>query len=280
MGRISDRFAALKKEGRAAFIPFVMAGDPGYDASLELIKKLPEAGADLIELGVAFTDPMADGPAIQAAGLRALDNGQTLKKTLQMVRSFREQDNKTPIILMGYFNPFYIYGVDAFLTDAFEAGVDGLIVVDLPPEEDSELCLPAREAGLDFIRLATPTTDSERLPAVARHASGFIYYVSVAGVTGGAAGQSTDIEAAAQRLKDASGLPVAVGFGIKTPEQAREIAKFSDAAVVGSALVTEIETVLSDPAIENQGNEADIAINAVLKRARDIGAAVHGVRRM
>lgn len=279
MGRIADRFAALDREGRAAFIPFVMAGDPGYDASVDLIKKLPEAGADLIELGVAFTDPMADGPAIQAAGLRALDGGQTLKKTLDMVRAFRKEDDATPIILMGYFNPFYIYGVDQFLVDAVEAGVDGLIVVDLPPEEDDELCLPAQKAGLDFIRLATPTTDDARLPSVARHTSGFVYYVSVAGVTGGSKGQSGDIEAATQRLRDACGLPVAVGFGIKTPEQASEIAKFADAAVVGSALVSEIEAVLANPAIENPADEADIAVNAVLKLARQIGDAVRGVRR-
>ena len=280
MGRISDRFAALEQEGRAAFIPFVMAGDPGYDASLELVKKLPEAGADLIELGVAFTDPMADGPAIQAAGLRALDNGQTLKKTLQLVRSFREGDDATPIVLMGYFNPFYIYGVEEFLKDAVEAGVDGVIIVDLPPEEDDEFCRPAAAAGIDFIRLATPTTDAERLPMVARHTSGFVYYVSVAGVTGGAKGQSGDIEAATQRLKDACDLPIAVGFGIKTSEQAREIAKFADAVVVGSALVAEIEAVVDNPAIENRADEADIAINAVLKLARQIGEAVRGVRRM
>jgi len=278
MTRISKRFAVLAREGRAAFIPFVMAGDPGYDASLKLIKALPAAGADLIELGVAFTDPMADGPAIQAAGLRALDAGQTLAKTLNMVRDFRKGDADTPIILMGYFNPFYAYGINQFLRDAKEAGVDGLIVVDLPPEEDDELCLPAKAMGIDFIRLATPTTDDARLPSVATNAAGFVYYVSVAGITGGAKGASGDINQAISRLRAATSLPIAVGFGIKTPDQASEIAKIADAAVVGSALVAEIETNIGS-AIENRANEADIAINAVLKLASKIGDAVRGARR-
>ena len=273
--RIARRFAALARENRAAFVPFIMAGDPDYDASLALMKGLPAAGADVIELGVAFTDPMADGPAIQAAGLRALESGQTLKKTLSMAQAFRRDDDATPIVLMGYYNPIYAYGVSPFLADAVAAGVDGLIVVDLPPEEDQELCAPARAAGLDFIRLATPTTDAERLPKVAAGASGFLYCVSVAGVTGAAAGEAGDIESAVRTLKTASGLPVAVGFGIKTPARAAEVARVADAAVVGSALVSEIERTL---AIEKGAAATDIAVNAVLNLARDIGAAVRAAR--
>ena len=216
MSRIKQRFDKLRAQNRAAFIPFIMGGDPDFETSLKLLETLPDAGADIIELGVAFTDPMADGPAIQAAGLRALDAGQTLSRTLEMVRQFRVGDRETPIILMGYYNPFYAYGVDAFLKDASTAGVDGLIIVDLPPEEDAELCLPARAAGLDFIRLATPTTDDARLPDVVKNTSGFVYYVSVAGITGKKAGGTTDVEAAVRRLRGASGLPVAVGFGVKT----------------------------------------------------------------
>ena len=273
MSRIQKRFEKLKEEDRAAFIPFIMAGDPDTSRSLELLKALPSAGADVIELGVAFTDPMADGPAIQAAGLRALDNGQTLRKTLGMVRSFREFDNETPIILMGYYNPFYSYGVDVFLTDAAAAGVDGLIIVDLPPEEDAELCLPARAAGLDFVRLATPTTDDARLPDVVKNTSGFLYYVSVAGVTGKGTGADDDVKLAVERMRRASGLPVAVGFGVKTAEKAAKFAKFADAVVVGSALVDCLAT-----ALEAGGNEADNGVNAVLKLASDIADAVHSAR--
>ena len=278
MSRIKDRFEKLAAENRAAFIPFIMAGDPDEAASLDLLKQLPGAGADIIELGVAFTDPMADGPAIQAAGLRALKAGQTLKKTLGLVRAFRAGDKATPVILMGYYNPFYAYGVDAFLDDAKAAGVDGLIIVDLPPEEDAELCLPARVAGIDFIRLATPTTDDERLPQVVKNTSGFVYYVSVAGITGKKAGGATDAAAAVKRLKTASGLPVAVGFGVKTREKAREFAAFADAVVVGSALVDELANNLDNGALEADRFKTDNAVNAVLSLARDISDAVHNAR--
>lgn len=278
MSRISARFDDLKKEGRAAFVPFIMAGDPTYDASLALMKALPAAGADLIELGVCFTDPMADGPAIQAAGLRALKSGQTLRKTLQMTASFREEDDKTPIILMGYFNPFLAYGVEAFLADARAAGVDGLIVVDLPPEEDAALCLPARSAGLDFIRLATPTTDAARLPAVVKNASGFVYYVSVAGITGQKTGDATLVEKAVTAVRERSRLPVAVGFGIKTAEKARETAAFADAVVVGSALVDEIASGLARNDLELSNGQSDTIVNRVLSLARDLGSAVRASR--
>jgi len=235
--RIERRFAALKKEGRAALVTFVMAGDPDSATSLAIAKALPEAGADVIELGMPFTDPMADGPAIQAAGQRALRGGQTLKKTLAMVRDFRKDDDATPIVLMGYYNPIYVYGVDRFLADAGTAGVDGLIVVDLPPEEDDELCVPALKAGLNFIRLATPTTDDERLPAVLTNTSGFVYYVSITGITGAAAPDPGKVTAAVKRIKRHTDLPVAVGFGVKTAEDARAIAEGADGVVVGSALV-------------------------------------------
>ena len=235
--RIDARFAQLKQEGRSAFITFVMAGDPDPATSLEIIKALPSAGSDVIEIGMPFTDPMADGPSIQAAGLRALKAGMTLKKTLALVREFRKDDDATPLVLMGYYNPIYIYGVDQFLADAKAAGVDGLIVVDLPPEEDSELCLPAVKAGLNFIRLATPTTDDRRLPAVLANTSGFVYYVSVTGITGSAAADSAAVAQAVARIKRHTKLPVCVGFGIRTPETARAIAADADGAVVGSALV-------------------------------------------
>ncbi len=276
MSRIKNRFDQLAAENRAGFIPFIMAGDPDAARSLDLLKKLPAAGADMIELGVAFTDPMADGPAIQAAGLRALEGGQTLRRTLDMVRAFRAEDGDTPIILMGYYNPFYAYGVETFLKDAKTAGVDGLIIVDLPPEEDAEMCLPARAAGLDFIRLATPTTDDERLPAVVKNTSGFVYYVSVAGITGKKAGAGQAVSAAVKRLKAASGLPVAVGFGIKTAEKARAFAAFADAVVVGSALVDELAKTLR--ALEADASKADNAVNAVLSLARDISGAVRAAR--
>jgi tryptophan synthase alpha chain len=242
--RIDARFAQLKKEGRSAFVTFLMAGDPDPATSLEIIKALPKAGSDVIEIGMPFTDPMADGPSIQAAGLRALRAGMTLKKTLALVRDFRTQDDTTPVVLMGYYNPIYIYGVDRFLADARSAGVDGLIVVDLPPEEDEELCLPALKAGLNFIRLATPTTDDKRLPAVLANTSGFVYYVSVTGITGSASADSQAVGEAVGRIKRHTALPVCVGFGIRTPEAARAIAVKADGAVVGSALVDALRASL------------------------------------
>jgi tryptophan synthase alpha chain len=236
-GRIDRRFAALREEGRAALTTFIMAGDPDYDAFLAILKALPQAGADVIEIGMPFTDPMADGPAIQAAGVRALKAGQNMKKTLAAVRAFRGGDEATPIVLMGYYNPIYIYGVDRFLADAKGAGVDGLIIVDLPPEEDAELCLPAVKAGLNFIRLATPTTDDRRLPTVLANTSGFVYYVSITGITGSAAPDPTKVAQAVARIKRHTTLPVCVGFGVRTAEQARVIAQGADGVVVGSALV-------------------------------------------
>jgi len=277
MSRIKACFEKLKAENRAAFVPFIMAGDPDSATSLELLKKLPGAGADIIELGIAFTDPMADGPAIQAAGLRALKAGHTLRKTLNMVRSFRGSDNETPLILMGYYNPFYAYGVEAFLADAKSAGVDGLIIVDLPPEEDAEMCLPAQVAGIDFIRLATPTTDDARLPAIIKNTSGFIYYVSVAGITGKAAGGASSVERAVARLKTASALPVAVGFGIKTAEKAKEFAGFADAVVVGSALVNELAQALEQR--PSEANNVGWGVKAVLSLSRDISQAIHSAHR-
>lgn len=235
--RIDTRFAELKREGRAGLVTFITAGDPDYATSLAIVNALPEAGADIIELGVPFTDAMADGPPIQASSLRALAAGQTLIKTIAMVRAFREKNNETPIVLMGYYNPIYIYGVEKFLKDAKDAGVDGLIVVDLPPEEDEELCLPAMKAGINFIRLATPTTDDKRLPAVLKNTSGFVYYVSIAGVSGAAAPETPRVIEAVTRIKRHTKLPIAVGFGLKTPEHARAVASGADAAVVGSALV-------------------------------------------
>ena len=240
MTRIDDRFAALKSEGRKAFVAYIMAGDPDYDRSLQIMKGLPGAGADIIELGLPFTDPMADGPTIQLAGQRALEGGQTLQKTLDMAAAFREADDTTPIVLMGYYNPIYSRGVDRFLADARAAGIDGLIIVDLPPEEDAELCLPAQAAGLNFIRLATPTTDDARLPKVLQNTSGFVYYVSITGITGSAAAQSADVGPEVARIKAQTDLPVIVGFGIRTPETAQQIASVADGAVVGSAIVGEI----------------------------------------
>jgi tryptophan synthase alpha chain len=235
--RIDARFAELKKQNRSAFVTFLMAGDPDPATSLAIIKALPQAGADIIEIGMPFTDPMADGPSIQAAGLRALKAGMTLRKTLEMVRGFRKDDDATPLVLMGYYNPIYIYGVDKFLVDAKAAGVDGLIIVDLPPEEDAELCLPAMKAGLNFIRLATPTTDDKRLPAVLANTSGFVYYVSITGITGSASANTVVVGEAVARIKRHTKLPVCVGFGIRTPEAARGIAENADGAVVGTALV-------------------------------------------
>jgi tryptophan synthase alpha chain len=235
--RIDRRFSALKDEGRAALVTFTMAGDPDYETSLAIAKALPKAGADVIELGMPFTDPMADGPAIQAAGVRALRGGQNMIKTLKLVREFRNGDDVTPIVLMGYYNPIYIYGVDRFLVDAKASGVDGLIVVDLPPEEDEELCLPTLKTGLNFIRLATPTTDDKRLPAVLNNTSGFVYYVSITGITGAAAPDAGKVSTAVTRIKRYTKLPVAVGFGVRTAEQACAIAENADGVVVGSALV-------------------------------------------
>ncbi len=237
MSRIADRFASLAERKRAAFVAFVMAGDPDYETSLEVVRGLPASGVDVIELGMPFTDPMADGPAIQRAGQRALEAGMTLKRTLELVRTFREGDAATPIVLMGYYNPIYSMGVETFLAAARDAGVDGLIVVDLPPEEDEELCLPAQAAGLDFIRLATPTTDDARLPMVARNTSGFVYYVSITGITGSASADAGKVAPEVARIRAATGLPVCVGFGIKTPDSAREIGGVADGAVVGSAIV-------------------------------------------
>ncbi|WP_289150917.1 tryptophan synthase subunit alpha [uncultured Salipiger sp.] len=237
MTRIDAKFAALKAEGKKAFVAYVMAGDPDYDASLEVVKGLPGAGVDIIELGLPFTDPMADGPTIQLAGQRALEAGMTLERTLQFVRDFRAGDDTTPIVLMGYYNPIYNRGVDTFLADAREAGIDGLIVVDLPPEEDEELCIPAQAAGLNFIRLATPTTDERRLPKVLQNTSGFVYYVSITGITGAAAAEATNVGPEVARIKAATDLPVIVGFGIRTPETAESIAGVADGCVVGSAIV-------------------------------------------
>ncbi|MGB0662109.1 MAG: tryptophan synthase subunit alpha [Mangrovicoccus sp.] len=240
MTRIDDQFAKLRAEGRKAFVAYVMAGDPDFDTSLELVKGLPGAGVDIIELGLPFTDPMADGATIQLAGQRALEAGQTLEKTLEVARRFRENDQTTPIVLMGYYNPIYSRGVAKFLEDAKAAGIDGLIIVDLPPEEDEELCIPAQAAGLNFIRLATPTTDDARLPKVLQNTSGFVYYVSVTGTTGAAAASPEDVAPEVARIKASTDLPVIVGFGIRTPDMAADIAGIADGAVVGSAIVAQV----------------------------------------
>ena len=240
MTRIDAKFAELNAKGQKAFVTYVMAGDPDFDTSLEIVRGLPEAGVDIIQLGLPFTDPMADGPTIQLAGQRSLEGGMTLQKTLDLARAFREGDNTTPIVLMGYYNPIYSRGVEAFLAEAKDAGIDGLIIVDLPPEEDSELCIPAQEAGLNFIRLATPTTDDKRLPKVLQNTSGFVYYVSITGITGAANAVAGDVGPEVARIKSATELPVIVGFGIKTPEGAADIAQVADGAVVGSAIVDQI----------------------------------------
>lgn len=240
MTRIDAKFAELKAQGKKAFVAYVMAGDPDYDTSLEVVKGLPSAGVDIIELGLPFTDPMADGPTIQLAGQRALEGGMTLQRTLDLATEFRRTDTTTPIVLMGYYNPIYSLGVDKFLIDAQTAGIDGLIVVDLPPEEDDELCIPAQAAGMNFIRLATPTTDNKRLPKVLQNTSGFVYYVSITGITGSAEAEATDVGPEVARIKDSTDLPVIVGFGINTPEKARNIASVADGAVVGSAIVSQI----------------------------------------
>jgi tryptophan synthase alpha chain len=272
--RIDRRFASLKQESRAALVTFLMAGDPDERTSLEIVRALPHAGADVIELGMPFTDPMADGPAIQAAGLRALHAGQTMSGTLAMVRAFRQGDNDTPIVLMGYYNPIYIYGVARFLVDAGSAGVDGLIVVDLPPEEDDELCLPALRAGFNFVRLATPTTDDRRLPAVLNNTSGFVYYVSITGITGMAAPDTGKVAAAVARIKRHTKLPVAVGFGVKTAAHARAIAETADGVVVGSALV---ETVRAS--LDQDGNATARTVCAVTDLVAQLADGVRGARR-
>nr|WP_256466900.1 tryptophan synthase subunit alpha [Bradyrhizobium sp. 1] len=263
----------MKKAGRSAFVTFVMAGDPDPATSLEIIKALPKAGADVIELGMPFTDPMADGPSIQAAGLRALKVGMTLKKTLDLVRGFRKDDNATPIVLMGYYNPIYIYGVDKFLVDAKAAGIDGLIIVDLPPEEDDELCLPAMKAGLNFIRLATPTTDDRRLPAVLANTSGFVYYVAITGITGAAAASVTAVSEPVARIKRHTKLPVCVGFGIRTPENARAIASHADGAVVGTALIDALKNSL-----DAEGRATAKTVNAVAELTAALAQGVKGAQ--
>ena len=270
-GRIERRFSALKAEGRGGLVTFLTAGDPDPETSRKIVLGLPAAGADLIELGMPFSDPMADGPAIQASSLRALKNGATLLKTLDLVRSFRKQEDDTPIILMGYYNPIYIYGVEAFLSDAKAAGVDGLIIVDLPPEEDSELCIPAIDADIRWIRLATPTTDAQRLPKVLNNASGFIYYVSILGITGTASVPEEATRYAVNYLKSNTDLPVAVGFGIKTPEMAATIARTADAAVVGSAIVEQIVAGLDD-----EGRAQPGMVGNVLEFVSALAAGVRG----
>jgi len=272
-GRISRRFARLKEEGRAGLVTFITAGDPDHETCAALLAGLPAAGADVIELGSPFTDPMADGPSIQAAGLRALRNGARTTRTLDLVREFRKTDDETPIVLMGYYNPIHAYGVPRFLKDAKAAGVDGLIVVDLPPEEDEELCLPARAAGVDFVRLATPTTDDKRLPAVLANSAGFIYYVSVAGVTGALSAEQSSVAAAVARIKASTDLPIAVGFGIKTPEAAAGVARVADAAVVGSAIVDKIAANL-----HADGKPLPGLVEKTLAFVRELAAGVRGAR--
>ena len=272
--RIDQRFADLIREGRAALVTFTMAGDPDTKTSLEILKALPKAGADVIELGMPFTDPMADGPAVQAGGLRALNAGQTMVKTLAMIRAFRKDDDTTPIVLMGYYNPIYIYGVEKFLADAKSAGIDGLIVVDLPPEEDEELCLPALKAGLNFIRLATPTTDDKRLPAVLANTSGFVYYVSITGITGSAAPDAVKVHAAVTRIKRHTKLPVAVGFGVRTAKQARAIAEGAEGVVVGSALVNALKDSL-----DKNGKATARTVKAVTSLVAELAKGVRGAKR-
>jgi tryptophan synthase alpha chain len=260
--RIDRRFAAIKKEGRAALVTFVTAGDPDYEVSKEILLGLPGAGADVIELGMPFSDPMADGPAIQASSQRALTAGHTTRRTLDLVREFRKRDQDTPIVLFGYYNPIYVYPREQFLDDAVSAGADGLLVVDVPPEADEELCLPALERGLSFIRLATPTTDAKRLPAVLRNTTGFLYYVSITGITGAAAPVEQEVHVKVAEFKKHTRLPIAVGFGVRTPKQARAIARGADAVVVGSALVTAIKETL-DAEGRSCGKTAPAALDLV-----------------
>lgn len=267
--RIDRRFAALKKEGRPALVTFVTAGDPDREASAKILAGLPGAGADVIELGMPFSDPMADGPAIQASSLRALKAGQNMGKTLKMVADFRKGDDETPIVLMGYYNPIYVYPGARFLDEAAKAGVDGLIVVDVPPEADDELCLPAMEKGLNFIRLATPTTDAKRLPKVLANTSGFVYYVSITGITGAAAPVVNDVHSQVARIKRSTELPVAVGFGVRTGEQATALAKGADGVVVGSALVSAIKDSL-----DADGKATGKTVGAVLDLVKSLATAL------
>lgn len=269
MSRLANCFASLKTENRAALVTYITAGDPNYTTSLSLLKSLANAGADVIELGMPFTDPMADGPTIQKAALRALQSGQTLAKTLEMVAAFRKENNSTPIVLMGYFNPIHHYGVVKFTQDAVKAGVDGLIVVDLPTEHDEDLCVPAQKAGIDFIRLVTPTTDEKRLPQVLINSSGFIYYVSVAGITGSASATNDHINQAVQRLHANTSLPICVGFGVRSAEQAKAIAKVADGVVVGSALVSQIEQA---------NGSAENAIKNVTTLCQQLATAIREAR--
>ncbi|RRV20892.1 tryptophan synthase subunit alpha [Pseudomonas sp. o96-267] len=269
MSRLQNRFAELKAENRAALVTFITAGDPDYATSLSILKGLPDAGADVIELGMPFTDPMADGPAIQLANIRALAGKQGMQQTLQMVREFREGNQSTPLVLMGYYNPIFVYGVERFIADAKEAGVDGLIVVDLPPEHNDELCEPAQSAGIDFIRLTTPTTDDDRLPTVLAGSSGFVYYVSVAGVTGAGAATMDHVEEAVTRLRRHTDLPLCIGFGIRTPQHAAEVAKRAEGAVVGSALIDKIA----------EAKSPQQAIDGVLGLCRELAEGVRGARR-
>ena len=272
--RIEARFAKLQAEGRAALVAYVMSGDPDPETSARIMAGLPAAGADIIELGMAFTDPMADGPSIQVAGLRALKAGVTLKKTLAMAEEFRRHDTETPIVLMGYYNPIYAFGVPAFLAAARTAGIDGLIIVDLPPEEDEELCLPAMEAGLSFIRLATPTTDDKRLPAVLANTSGFVYYVSYTGITGAGAAEAGAVAKAVARIRRYTDLPIAVGFGIRTPDQAKDIAAVADGAVVGSAFTDAVRDSL-----DGDGKAGAGTVDAVLDLTRSLAAGVAAAAR-
>ncbi|MCY6383121.1 tryptophan synthase subunit alpha [Hoeflea prorocentri] len=271
--RMDKRFAKLADAGRPALVTYFMGGDPDYASSLDIMKALPGAGADIIELGMPFSDPMADGPAIQAAGLRALKGGQTLAKTLQMASDFRKDDPDTPIVMMGYYNPIYIYGVDRFLDDAVAVGIDGLIVVDLPPEMDDELCLPALEKGISFIRLATPTTDDKRLPTVLRNTSGFVYYVSMTGITGSALPDTDKVGAAVARIKGHTDLPVCVGFGVKTGEQARAIGASADGVVVGTAIVNAVADSL-----DQSGAATDATTERVAELVRSLAEGVHTAR--
>ncbi|ESW90643.1 MULTISPECIES: tryptophan synthase subunit alpha [unclassified Mesorhizobium] len=270
--RIDRRMAKLKAEGRPALVTYFMSGDPDYDTALSIMKALPKAGADIIEMGMPFSDPMADGPAIQAAGLRALKGGQTLVKTLQTAADFRAGDNETPIVLMGYYNPIYIYGVDRFLKDAIASGIDGLIVVDLPPEMDEELCIPALKAGINFIRLATPTTDDKRLPKVLQNTSGFVYYVSMTGITGSALADTGKVAAAVKRIKGHTNLPVCVGFGVKTAEQARIIGANADGVVVGTAIVNAVANVLG-PKGEKTADPAEAVATLVSGLSQGVRSA-------
>jgi tryptophan synthase alpha chain len=274
MTRVETTFLALKSQGRAGLVTFVTAGDPDFEHSAQILDGLPAAGADVIEIGMPFTDPMADGPAIQASSLRALKGGQSMKKTLALVAQFRRRDERTPIVLMGYFNPIYVYGVESFLGEAKAAGADGLIVVDLPPEHDDELCLPAMQKGLNFIRLATPTTDERRLVKVLTNTSGFVYYVSVLGITGTKTPDLAQVKSNVWRIKAKTRLPVAVGFGVKTAAQAEQIAQSADAVVVGSALVNSVRDSLT-----RQGKATERTVQSVLGLTADIAQGVRRARK-